>query len=150
MAATSCLIIYYTDSKLMRGVVYPADDSEIADTSKWLRLGESGLVVKYSDLPPHPALPTTHAENCRIYLASQVGAAPHNGRCALIPKGITPTAAAPFTVQQVIIADPAVDTLPDHGLHLNATVVPGSTFDGTTFTPLPTPTFNHPKPPNRG
>jgi hypothetical protein len=133
MSKTSCLIMYYTGSKLMRGVVYPDYDAEIADPSKLLRPGESGLVVKYADLPTHPLMPRHHAENCRIHLANQVGQPAHKGRCALVPKGIKPTPESPYLIEKVIIADPEVDTLLDHDLHLHPLASPGWTFDGTNF-----------------
>lgn len=119
MGQTKVGIIYATGSKLHRGVVSPADDAELDNPAKWCGPGESLLIVDQTEVADKK-LSQTNIPSIDVVaslLVDKIGTPAHSGRCCVVDKA--------GNVVNVIVADPAIDTLKDYTLILDENAGPG-------------------------
>ena len=101
MAPTKIGIIYATGSKMIRRIVAPSDDAEL-DRPGLVSTGESLLLAER----PPGGINLDLEAYAESQVQSATGIAPPKIVCAVIPEGGD-------TVAGMILADPAIDTLPD-------------------------------------
>ena len=110
---TKIAVVYGTQSGIMRRVIVPSRDKDLDDPAL-VGPGESMLVMKGKDAPNMTA--------AKGALVKHLGFIPHSGRTAVISMD--------GVVENVIIADPALYSIPDKILVLcGDDVEPGMTHD---------------------
>ena len=119
---TQAGIVYATGSKVVRSIVLTDDDSQLAPHQKSLLPGESFLIV------PHVrGRDVLDLEVAEAAVQKATGVVPPRLVCALVDKSAT-------TVDNLIHADPAIDTHPTHNVILAAPGVHVNwKYDGTQF-----------------
>lgn len=102
MAATKVGIVYGASSGILRRWIVPDDDSEL-ESAHPLAPGEAMLIVDRSA--------ARSREDIDVALAAKIGRPPPSARCVVVN--------AAGEVVGAIMADPAIDSVPDHTLILS-------------------------------
>ena len=103
-------IVYATASKIIRRLIVPDNDSELNDPAH-VQAGETMLIADFNTVPHPLAAPAA--------LMSHLGVASlPSGRCAAVNPSTS-------IVEQVLLADPAIDKHPIYTLVLNDTATAG-------------------------
>lgn len=127
--ATTCLLIYSTAGRICRRLHIPDTDAEIATPAELLQPGESSVSFSLTQLQNFVSLTNSlghelHRHALAYHLNVDISQIP-TGRCAVVDGN--------GNVVGVMMADPALDSVPGYTLIASDVAGNGWIWNGTAF-----------------